>query len=78
MEKQQRKRETERKVELNEERWKLYEDLKLIKFEKLSLKVYKFFSLFSGRLWLYEMNETNLVQHITSNFLIQFVYEETV
>ena len=40
MEKQQRKRETERKVELNEERWKLYEDLKLIKFEKLSLKVY--------------------------------------
>ena len=24
-----------------------------------------------------EMNETNRAQHITSNFLIQFVYQET-
>ena len=40
----------------------VWEDLKLIKFEKLSIfKVYEFFVPCSGQLWL-------LAQHFTSNF----------
>ena len=55
----------------------VYEDLKLIKFEKLFIfKVYKFFSPCSGQLWLCETDETNLAQHFTRNFLIQFVYHK--
>ena len=77
-EKQQRKRKTEQKWRENEERWRLYKNLKLIKFKKSSrFQVYKFFSLCSGQFCLYEMNETNLAQHFTSHFSIQFVYQET-
>ena len=63
----------------NEERWKLYENLKLIIHiipQLSTLKVYEFFSLCSGQLWLCETNATNLAQHFTSHFLIQFVCQE--
>ena len=66
----------------SEDGWKLREKLKLgvyllIIFKTLSeFKVYEFFSLPSGQFWLYQTNETNLAQHFSSNFLIQFVYQE--
>ena len=66
----------------SEHGWKLREKLKLgvyllIMFKTLSeFKVYEFFSLPSGQFWLYQTNETNLSQHFSSNFLIQFVYQE--
>ena len=29
------------------------------------------------KFWLYQINEINLAQHFSSNFLIQFVYQES-
>ena len=36
---------------------------------------YEFFSLCSGQFWLYQTNQINLAQHVSGNFLIQFVYQ---
>ena len=63
----------------NEERWKLYENLKLIIHiipQLSTFKVYESFSLCSEQLWLYETNATNLAKHFTSHFLIQFGCQE--
>ena len=46
------------------------------KLERYICKVYEFFNLCSGQLWLYQTNENNDDQHFSNNFLIQFVYQE--
>ena len=64
-----------------EGKWKDVEvirELETDKFQKLStFQIYEFFSLCSGQLWQYETNETNLVNHFTGHFLIQFVHQRT-